>query len=81
LRESIWLGQHRGRAYEELNDDKALQPLNAAESSLALLSQAELLAKLGKKDDSNKALSQFLAAWPDAKRIPFVSQRLDSLAH
>jgi len=58
-----------------------LQPLNAAESSLALLSQAELLAKLGKKDDSNKALSQFLAAWPDAKRIPFVSQRLDSLAH
>ena len=79
LNESRWLAEHRGRAYEELNEDQALQPFNAAESDLALLSQAELSAKLGKQDDSNSALNKFLAAWPNAKRIPFVTQRLDSL--
>lgn len=78
--ESGWLAGHRGRAYAELNDEQALQPFNVTEADLALLSQAALGAKLGKQSDSDKALNEFMSAWPDAKRIPFIAQRLDSLA-
>jgi hypothetical protein len=78
LGESGWLAGHRGRAYEELNDEQALQPFNVVESDLALLSQAELSAKLGKQGDADKSLGEFSSAWPDAKRIPFVSQRLNA---
>jgi putative peptide modification system cyclase len=78
LNESDWLAGHRGLAYEELNDDQALQPFNVVAADLALLSQAEIQAKLGKQEESAKALNGFLAAWPDAKRIPFVARRLDS---
>jgi hypothetical protein len=80
LDEAAWLAKHRGRAYEEYNNFQALQAFNVVESDLALLSQAELRAKLGKHDDSNKVLNGFLAAWADARRIPFVAQRLDWLA-
>jgi len=80
LNESDWLVGHRGRAYEEYNDDQALRPFNVVESDLALLSQAELRTKLGKQDDANKSTADFMAAWPDAKRISFVAQRLNSLA-
>jgi putative peptide modification system cyclase len=80
LSESTWLAKHRGRAYEEFNDDQALQPFNAVESDLALLSQAELSAKLDQQDDSSTALNNFLAAWPNAQKVAFVVQRLDSRA-
>jgi putative peptide modification system cyclase len=80
LDEAAWLAKHRGRAYEEYNNFQALQAFNVVESDLALLSQAELRAKLGKHDDQTSTLNDFLAAWTDAQRIPFVAQRLDSLA-
>jgi len=81
LKESSWLAGHRGLAYEELNDDQALQPFNVVASDLALLSQAEILAKLGRQEESSNTLGNFLAAWPDAKRVQFVARRLDSFAH
>jgi putative peptide modification system cyclase len=79
LDESIWLAQHRGRAYEEYNSGQALQAFNAVESDLALLSQAELTRKLHRADQSQKALDEFLHAWPQAERVAFVLPRLDAL--
>ena len=79
LDESVWLAQHRGRAYEEYNSAQALQAFNAVESDLALLSQAELARKLHRADQSQKALDEFLRAWPQAERIAFVLPRVDLL--
>jgi putative peptide modification system cyclase len=80
LSESVWLAAHRGLAYEEYNDYQAMRPLNVVESDLALLSQAELAAKLNRDEESKQALGKFLAAWPNAHGIAFLSQRLDALA-
>ncbi len=80
LAEAVWLASHRGRAYEEFNNNLSLQPLNVAESDLASLDLAELAEQLGKANQSGKALHDFLAAWPEAKRIAFVAKRLDAVA-
>jgi putative peptide modification system cyclase len=77
LDESVWLAQHRGRAYEEYNDEQALQAFYVIESDLALLSQAELATKLGRHAQAEQALHEFLLAWPNAKNLAFVSQRLE----
>jgi putative peptide modification system cyclase len=79
LSESVWLAEHRGRAYEEWNDAQALQPFNVVESDLALLAQAELSAKLGARDSIKKLLGAFAAAWPEAKQTAFVAPRLKQL--
>ncbi|MDR3387116.1 MAG: putative peptide modification system cyclase [Rudaea sp.] len=80
LREAVWLTSHRGRAYEEYNNDQALQALNVAESDLASLDQAELATTLGEGNQSSKALNDFLVAWPEAKQIEFLSKRLEAVA-
>jgi putative peptide modification system cyclase len=80
LEQAQWLAAHRGRAYEEYNNQQAMQPLNVAESDLALLDTAELHAKLGQDRQSAAALKEFLHAWPQARSIAFVVPRLDALA-
>jgi hypothetical protein len=77
--EASWLANHRGRAYEESNSHQILQPLNVAESDLALLHEAELSSKLGKKDTSAQRLADFRKAWPNADQLAFLSNRLSKL--
>lgn len=80
LNESAWLASHRGRAYEESNNHQALQPLNVAESDLALLHEAELNKILGKKEQSAQLLSDFRKAWPNADQLAFLLTRFKNLA-
>lgn len=79
LREAMWLATHRGRAYAEYNVQRILTPLNVVQSDLALLSAAELAAKLGRKDEAKTHLAAFRKAWPDADRIGFVTARIKAL--
>jgi len=79
LREATWLAGHRGRAYAEYNVQRILVPLNVVQSDLALLTAAELAAKLGKKDEAKAHLAGFRKAWPDAEHVGFVTARLKTL--
>jgi putative peptide modification system cyclase len=79
LKEANWLATHRGRAYAENNIQRMLTPLNVVDSDLALLTGAELLAKLDRGDEAKKQLDAFRNAWPDADRIGFVAPRLKAL--
>ena len=79
LREANWLATHRGRAYAENNVQRMLTPLNVVQSDLALLTGAELLAKLHRGDEAGKQLDAFRKAWPDADRIALVAPRVKAL--
>jgi len=79
LREATWLAAHRGRAYAEYNVQRILVPLNVVQSDLALLTAAELAAKLGKKDEAKAHLAGFRKAWHDAEHVGFVTARLKTL--
>jgi putative peptide modification system cyclase len=79
LREATWIAAHRGRAYAENNVQRMLTPLNVVQSDLALLSGAELAAKLNRNDEAKKQLDAFRKAWPDADRIAFVAGRTKTL--
>jgi putative peptide modification system cyclase len=62
-REAEWLATHRGREYAELNSLYVLQPLNVAESDLALLTLAELDMEAGDVAQAQARFDQFRAAW------------------
>jgi len=49
------------------------------QSDLALLTGAELAAKLNRSDEAKKQLDAFRKAWPDADRIAFVATRTNAL--
>ena len=80
LTEATWLAGHRGRAYMETNSLHMLQARYVAESDLALLRVAELNAKLGRREQSDKALHEFFLVWPQAQQLSFVAPRLAALA-
>ena len=76
-REAEWLAAHRGRAYVEWNSQYLLQPMNVAESNLALLATAEIARSSGDVALAEKQLNAFLAAW---KRPPaFAAGRVASI--
>jgi hypothetical protein len=79
LREANWIASHRGRAYAENNVQRMLTPLNVVQSDLALLTAAELAAKLNRNDETKKQLDAFRKAWPNADRIAFVAARTKTL--
>ena len=64
LRELKWLSTHRGRAYVEHGLADLQTPLNVADTTMARLSVAELLTRLGRTADARKELQAFLSAWP-----------------
>lgn len=77
LREAQWLAKHRGRAYTEWGAEGILTPFNVAETTLARLQVAELLSQLGKKEESQKELEAFIAAWPDKQLPEYLRKRVD----
>jgi putative peptide modification system cyclase len=76
LDEANWLSSHRGRAYSEYGSEWVLTAFNVAESNLALLRASEFARAVGQKDQSRKTRAQFLKAWPDAAKIPFLAASL-----
>ncbi len=79
LAEAQWLTRERGRAYAEWNSWDMWSAANIVESNLALLSSAEIEIKLGQPKLAREKLDAFLAAWPNAEKIPFVAPRVDSV--
>ena len=79
LAQAGWLAAHRGRAYAENNVQRMLTPLNVVQSDLALLTGAELAAKLNRSDEAKQQLDAFRKAWPNADRIGFVATRTKAL--
>jgi len=80
-REAEWLSSHRGREYAELNSQYLMQPMNVAESDLALLTLAELDEETGEQARVRSRLDEFRAAWknpPDwtARRVASVQDWL-----
>ena len=70
-----WLAARRGLAYAEFNSLNMMQPLNVAESTLALRAAADYASRLGRDDLARARMQAFEAAWPDHARIPAVARR------
>lgn len=60
-----WLQQHRGRAYVEQPAGDALQAMDVADTTLALLDEAELQRQSGNTARAESARDAFLRAWPE----------------
>lgn len=69
------LAARRGLAYAEFNSLNMMQPLNVAESTLALRAAADYASRLGRDDLARARMQAFEAAWPDHARIPAVARR------
>jgi putative peptide modification system cyclase len=79
LREFDWLVVNRGRAYAEGNGNIMWQPVNVAESDLALLSAAEQALAGGHMEIARQRLKTFDQAWPRTPEIQGVRNRIDTL--
>ena len=79
LRESDWLVANRGRAYAEGNANNLWQPVDIAESNLALLLAAEQALAGGHKDLARQRLKAFDQAWPKIQGIRGLQSRIDTL--
>lgn len=76
-READWLADHRGRAFVEWGSEYLLQPVNVVQSSLALLSAAEIAQAQGDVALAKTRRAQFVRAWPQPPG--FVAGRLAKL--
>lgn len=79
LRETQWLARHRGRAYAEYNATQMLKVLNVAESSLAVLSEAEIAQRQGATGISASKLAEFLVLWPVTELPAPLQRRVEAL--
>ncbi|MGH8083569.1 MAG: putative peptide modification system cyclase, partial [Lysobacter sp.] len=80
LREGRWLSAHRGRAYIETSGSQALQILNVADTTLAVLEQAEDLQRLGRETEARQQAEAFRRAWPQEVGLPLsMLRRVDSI--
>lgn len=80
LREDRWMATHRGRAYIETAGSQTLQIVNVADTTLALLGQAEDLQRLGRESEARQQAEAFRRAWAheDGLSSP-PGRRLDSI--
>jgi hypothetical protein len=78
LREEEWLITHRGRAYGEFNSQYLLQPVNVAESNLALESAADHARALGRNEVAEKHQAAFAAAWSMDDLPASIRRRIDA---
>jgi putative peptide modification system cyclase len=65
LAQARWLQQHRGRAYVEDPTGAELMAMRVADTTLALLDEAELQQQAGNAAAAAKARDAFLRAWPE----------------
>lgn len=74
-----WLSQHRGRAYAEQGAEQIAKALNVAESTLAVLSEAEIAQRQGKADVVALKLTAFLRLWPETELPAPLQRRVEAL--
>ena len=79
LREYDWLVGNRGRAYAEGNANIIWQPIDVAESDIALLSAVEQALAGGHEDVARQRLKAFDQAWPKIPDIQALRSRLSTL--
>ena len=72
IEQADWLAVHRGRAYAEYGFDWTMTPFNIAQSNLALLRKAQMARGSAQGDLARSSLRAFIAAWPEAKHLPFI---------
>jgi hypothetical protein len=75
LAQARWVASHRGRAYVERPGGDMLSAPEVAETTLALLSEAEAAHALGMAAESRNASDRFGAAWVAAELPPSVRAR------
>jgi len=79
LAQAQWVATHRGRAFVERPGGDMLSAASVAESTLALLAQAEAAHALGDADGAAAARKAFAAAWDPAALPPSVRARYEAL--
>ncbi|HEY0504494.1 MAG TPA: putative peptide modification system cyclase [Lysobacter sp.] len=79
LEQVRWLQRHRGLAYGQMGCNQCLQALNVAESTMAVLAEAEILLKIGHEKEARQALARFDALWAPDGLNPFLQQRRSAL--
>jgi hypothetical protein len=80
LAQARWVAGHRGRAYVERPGGDMLSVPSLAETTLALLAEAEAAHALGATAESQGALDRFAGAWTPAELPSSVRARLQALA-
>ena len=65
-----WVSGHRGRAFAEIGTGGMLDPMTIAETHLARLEAAAVLAKHGQKSRAEAELVAFDKAWPAEALAP-----------
>ncbi|TKR30316.1 putative peptide modification system cyclase [Luteimonas gilva] len=80
LREAKWMASHRGRAYMEGTAAGLPSVVNVADTTLARLDAAEILAKTDRKKEAETELSAFRAAWPVAQLPESLRRRSAALS-
>ena len=66
LVQARWISSHRGRVFVERGISSLLEPMAIADTTLAHLESAELLSRLGRKDEANQEIGRFLAIWRES---------------
>lgn len=79
LEQARWLQGHRGRAYVERVAGDMLQVLDVADTTFALLDEAELERQRGNAARADAARAAFLRAWPVDGLPGAVRERLSAL--
>ncbi len=79
LEQATWIADHRGLAYIEFGCSWCQQPLNVVDTTLTHLRAAELLAQLGKREDTERLLSAFDRQWPRTVLPDYLRVRRDAV--
>ena len=74
-----WMSSHRGRAYTQVSSSSAFVPFDIAQSTLALLYEAEYSSRLGEVESARRVLAEFDAQWPLDGRPEWITTRARSL--
>jgi uncharacterized protein HemY len=75
-----WLASHRGRAYVERSMADLALAVNVADTTLALLARAEIAQRQGDREEADRFLERFKAAWPVDSLSPDVAKRVRAQA-
>jgi len=78
LEQTRWLQTNRGVAYIQLGNGEAIKAANIADSNLAVLAEAELLARGGDHAAARAALVRFDSLWPVAALPDYLRARRDA---
>ena len=76
LEQGEWIAAHRGRAYMEAAGDLALQAMNVADTTLALLENAEVARSSGQEDQGKALAKAFARAWRLSELPAYLRRRV-----